>query len=77
MSKIRMLAVLAQLLLGGTTRAAVAWTDGSGKKAPDMVKVLAPIHDPDIRIAESWPLQYFLHVVPGCQTAAPNSIATA
>ena len=38
---------------------------------PEMVKVPAPIDDVDIRIAESWPPQYFLHVVSGL----PNTCA--
>ncbi|UCG83590.1 MAG: hypothetical protein JSW38_01870 [Dehalococcoidia bacterium] len=41
----------------------------SGPVEPEMVKVQAPIDDMDIWIAESWPPQYFLHVVSGL----PNS----
>ena len=38
---------------------------------PEMVEVSAPIHQVDIEIAESWPPQYFLHVVSGL----PNGCA--
>lgn len=41
----------------------------SGQVEPKLTRVLAPIDDMDIWIAESWPPQYFLHVVSGL----PNS----
>jgi uncharacterized membrane protein YagU involved in acid resistance len=65
------LAILGLVIIGGIAGGFVAWAGDGEQEPPRTKRVLAPIDEVEINIAESFPPQYFLRVVSGL----PNSCA--
>lgn len=68
----KVIIALAVGMLAAATVACAGGAEGGPTPPPDtpaMREVLAPIESVDIRIAESYPPQYFLHVVSGLRNS--------